>query len=108
MGIFDASSSLAEGPFIYEVEVKMPANLSLALDSEMKWCGAVIDARFDQYFSEEDDPRKKIRVEDLAPPLVVDDGLPYPQLVKTYSLGFAERLLLVLALLPHLRPQALY
>lgn len=85
----------------------MNINLSHFLDCEMNWCTEIINARFEQYFSAEEDPKKQISIENIAMPEISSEDSPYSTIVKKYALGFDERLLLTLALLPHLRPQAL-
>jgi ATPase family associated with various cellular activities (AAA) len=75
------------------------------LARELDWLTAVLDARLKQYF-ELDDAGKA--VEKLAapklPPAATD---AYARLVKQEKLGWPERLVLALALAPHLRPHAL-
>jgi len=80
--------------------------MSIVLDNEIRWCRQIIDARFEQYFSAEDDERKLIQVQDILPP-ELDDDSPYSQLVLQNELDFDERFVVVLSLLPHFCPQAL-
>ena len=76
------------------------------LTDEIEWCKAVIDLRFSQYFSADDSEEKKLQVEMLAPP-VLDSDFPYGRVVQEFNLGFYERLIIALVLIPHLCPQAL-
>ena len=76
------------------------------LKNEIDWCRQVIDLRFEQYFCSEDDERKTLDVSLCTPP-ELDAGSPYGKIVTRMQLGFDERLVLTLALLPHLCPQAL-
>lgn len=76
------------------------------LTDEIEWCKAVIDLRFSQYFSADDSEEKKLQVEMLAPP-VLDGDFPYGRVVQEFNLGFYERLVIALSLIPHLCPQAL-
>lgn len=76
------------------------------LTNEIEWCKAVIDLRFSQYFSADDSEEKKLQVEMLAPP-ELDESSPYGRVVAQFGFGFYERLVIALALLPHLCPQAL-
>ena len=80
--------------------------MSLDLTNEIEWCKSVIDLRFSQYFSADDSEDKKLRIEMLPPP-ELDEDSPYGQVVDEFGLGFYERLVIALALLPHLCPQAL-
>ena len=76
------------------------------LTDEIEWCKAVIDLRFSQYFSADDSEEKKLQVEMLAPP-ELDESSPYGRVVSQFGFGFYERLVMALALLPHLCPQVL-
>lgn len=76
------------------------------LTDEIEWCKAVIDLRFSQYFSADDSEEKKLQVEMLAPP-ELDGNSPYGRVVQDFNLGFYERLIIALVLIPHLCPQAL-
>jgi hypothetical protein len=73
-----------------------------ALEREAAWFGQVLHARFAHYFGEPGQPFAF----DQAPELDADAS-DYAQLVRELALGPGERLVLMLALLPHLRPQAL-
>lgn len=76
------------------------------LKNEINWCRQIIDLRFEQYFCSEDDERKMLDVRQCLPP-ELDSTSPYGEIVTRMQLGFDERLVLTLALLPHLCPQAL-
>lgn len=76
------------------------------LYNEITWCKAIIDARFEQYFSAENDERKQIQVELIAP-APVDGDSPYANIVRENALSFDERFILILSVLPHFCPQAL-
>ena len=80
--------------------------MNFCLTDEIEWCKAVIDLRFSQYFSADDSEEKKMQVEMLAPP-ELDKTSPYGKVVSNFQLGFDERLVVALALLPHVCPQAL-
>ena len=80
--------------------------MSMCLTNEIEWCKSVIDLRFSQYFSADDSEDKKLQVEMLTPPKLDDDS-PYGCVVAELGLGFYERVIIALALLPHLCPQAL-
>ncbi len=77
---------------------------ALTLEREMDWFHRVLEARIQIYFEQEsgiDDIR------DLEAPDVGGDQSEYAQLVRQYEMSFNERLVLILALLPHVRPQLL-
>ena len=82
------------------------APMSLDLTNEIEWCKSVMDLRFSQYFSADDSEDKKLQIEMLPPP-ALDENSPYGQVVSDFEFGFYERLIIALALLPHLCPQAL-
>ncbi|AVR97110.1 ATP-binding protein [Pseudoduganella armeniaca] len=73
-----------------------------ALEREAAWFGQVLHARFAHYFGEPGLPFALDPAPDLG-----GDASDYAQLVRELALGPGERLVLMLALLPHLRPQAL-
>lgn len=76
-----------------------------ALRRELDWLAVVLAARLRQYFELDDAGQaiEKIPVPKL-PPVATD---AYARLVKQEKLGWPERLVLALALAPHLRPQVL-
>lgn len=77
---------------------------AIALEKEITWFKAVLAARCDIYFCRESEI-KDIRV--IEPPDISADSSDYAQLIQAYNMGFDERLVLVLALLPHIQPHVL-
>jgi hypothetical protein len=75
-----------------------------ALERELAWFDEVLQARISLHFEQ---PCAHSAIEQIAPPALEGDSSEYAQLVRECGFGFRERLLLVLALVPHLRPQAL-
>ncbi len=73
------------------------------LDRELAWLDRVLQARLCLHFGQ---PCDVADVRDLPPPQP-DDGSAYARLVGGTEWGFDERLLLVLSLAPHVRPQLL-
>jgi hypothetical protein len=71
---------------------------------ELDWFSRVLDTRFRLYFGQEC-PYGDIR--DLTPPALEVGGSEYARLVAELGMGFDERLVLTLALIPHMRPQLL-
>lgn len=83
------------------------AGLGLAaatLEREIAWFDAVLQARICLHFRQ---PCAHADVREIAPPALAGDGTPYAQLVHECGMGFNERIVLMLALLPHLRPALL-
>lgn len=81
----------------------MASNNGRALASEVEWLVRVMDTRIRLYFEQECDYDCTYQ---HAPPALNTES-QYGALVSEYSFGFDERLVLMTALVPHLRPQAL-
>lgn len=76
-----------------------------ALANELAWLARVVEARFALYF--ENDSSDVQDIHELLPPDLDGDMSPFARKVREYSLGFDERLVLALAMAPHLRPAML-
>jgi AAA+ superfamily predicted ATPase len=80
-------------------------DISATLDAEINWFVRVCDARFEAYFTPSEN---QTAIEELCPePPLAADNSPYAVLVKQHSMDFSERIILMLALMPHVRPQVL-
>jgi hypothetical protein len=75
-----------------------------ALERELAWFGEVLQARISLHFEQ---PCAYTAVEQIEPPGLEGDESAYAGLLRECRMGFAERILLMLALIPHVRPQAL-
>jgi hypothetical protein len=75
------------------------------LARELDWLTQVVDARLHLYLEVEDAVKAVEKI--AAPKLSRAATDAYARLVKQEKLGWSERLVLALALAPHLRPQAL-
>jgi len=76
-----------------------------ALERELAWAGRVIAARFELHFGQ---PCAVADVRELLPPELSRDASPYARLLRHHGLDdFDVRIVLMLALMPHLRPQLL-
>jgi ATPase family protein associated with various cellular activities (AAA) len=75
-----------------------------ALEAETEWFRAVLDLRLRVHAGDREpcDP-----LEELPPPALDGRGSPYAAAVRALGLGPAERLVLILAYLPHARPHVL-
>lgn len=83
----------------------MNNDISACLEREVIWFSQVCNARFDAYFK---DDRPGEDIAPLCPPPRLDgDPSPYAALVREHGMNFAERVVLMLAFMPHLRPQVL-
>ncbi len=74
------------------------------IDAEIVWFGKILDLRMKMHLGEADPGSP---VEEILPPGLGRRQSPYADLVRRHSLDGAERLVLMLALLPHLRPELL-
>ncbi|MBI1395203.1 MAG: AAA family ATPase [Betaproteobacteria bacterium] len=81
----------------------MAANAAV-IESELAWLDRVLQARIGLHFGQ---PTDVADVREIAPPALDPEGSEYARLVTGCAMGFDERLLLALALVPHVRPQAL-
>lgn len=69
------------------------------LEREVAWFSQVCNARFEAYFKS-DQPGASIAAQ-CPPPDLAASNSPYAQLVREYDMGFAERVVLMLAFMPH-------
>ena len=82
-----------------------PAELNAAtLEREIDWFNRVLEAAIKLYFEQD---REIDDIREIPPPDLVQDASEYALLVKQYAMDFNERMVLVLAVIPHVRPQML-
>lgn len=74
------------------------------LERELAWFAQVLDTRFKLYFGQ---PTAHEHVLAIPPPDFSQSTSPYARFLQHYHLSFAERLALILSLVPHIRPQLL-
>ena len=74
------------------------------LERELDWFAKVLDARLKLYFRK---PSEVESVFEIAPPVLSSSRSPYAQFVCHYEWSFAERIVVLLALIPLIRPQLL-
>ena len=77
---------------------------SHTIQAELSWLEALIDTRLKLYFQTDSD---YAAIEQVPLPPLGNDMSPYAQLVREHALSGADRLVLILALAPHVRPQLL-
>ncbi|MFZ6774438.1 ATP-binding protein [Undibacterium sp. SXout7W] len=83
----------------------MPHAVNAAtLERELAWCAELIDAAIKLYFGQE---CTYADVCDIAAPSLEGDSSAYASLIQHHQMNANERLVLILALAPHLRPQLL-
>ncbi len=69
------------------------------IEKEIKWFSQVLDARMESYFQDQE-----FTVESLAAPAVNAKESFYEELLLRFQMGLAERIALIMALIPHLQP----
>jgi hypothetical protein len=74
------------------------------LTKELLWLSEVIDTRMKIYFGKQCNYDSVYKV---MPPLHAEADAPYVRFIQHYKLNFAERVVLALALAPHVYPQVL-
>jgi DNA polymerase III delta prime subunit len=76
------------------------------LEAELAWFAAILDARFKQYF-DLDGAATIAESPPPPPPELAGSGTSYARFIGELNPSLEERLALVLALVPHLRPRLL-
>lgn len=77
------------------------------LERELHWFAEVLNLRFTHYFGAPEIQASTADIRTLAPPDLAHDDSEYARLVRHHEMGFDERLVFILCLIPHVRPQAL-
>ncbi len=71
---------------------------------ELQWFAQVLDTRLKRYFGQQTSHNS---IYDIPMPEVMETPSFYQSLLEHYEMSFAERLILVLALIPHIQPELL-
>lgn len=74
------------------------------LQKEYDWFAEVLETRFKLYFNQSTEHKA---IFDIPPPDLSRDPSVYAKIINHYKVSTAERLVLLLALIPHTRPQML-
>jgi len=77
---------------------------ALSLQNEIHWFGQVMTLRIQLYFVQ---GAELSHIDQLPPPDITDDHSNFASMVKDHQLTFDERIVLILAIIPHVNPQAL-
>ena len=80
------------------------AHNAAALNTELEWFFRVLDTRIKLQFGHDCEYSD---VFDLQPPDLEPERSMYGSFVRHYELNIAERLIFLIALVPHVRPQLL-
>lgn len=73
-----------------------------ALEQELNWLQEIIDIRIKSFFSVE---HKHLSIYDIEAPDITNDESFYAEVLKRDSVSVEERIVLLLALAPHIRPE---
>ncbi len=82
----------------------MSADNAWDLERDLEWFAEVLDTRLKLYFGTE---TTKTSISELTPPDLSSSNSYYAKFIRHYDLSIAERLVILLALIPHIRPQLL-
>jgi hypothetical protein len=80
------------------------ATNATCIHNELTWFQRFLELRMKLHVGEVRDLKL---LETLEPPSLPESGSPYAEVVQRYGMGAAERLVLILSSIPHLRPEAL-
>lgn len=75
---------------------------AITLTKELDWLARLAYQRIESYLG-----NKALHAPDFLPPDLSDDNSFYAGLVNHYKMSFEERIVLLLALVPHIKPHAL-
>ncbi|GLR16718.1 ATP-binding protein [Portibacter lacus] len=79
-------------------------NNSKTLLEELKWLHLVLDTRFKLYFNQPCDYKS---IHDIPVPAIVEGASVYADVIKYYNVSVEERIIILLAISPHVCPQIL-
>ena len=74
------------------------------LTAELNWLAELIDVSMKLYWNEECAYKS---ITEVLPPDLSDNDSPYAGILKHYQISFSERVILLLALAPHIQPKIL-
>lgn len=84
--------------------MKLTQSNAITLEREINWFSQVLQTRLGLYFEHSIDYHD---IRDISPPDLSEVPSEYARIVNENEMGFDERLVLILALIPHIRPQIL-
>ncbi|MFT6816028.1 MAG: AAA+ superfamily predicted ATPase [Sphingobacteriales bacterium] len=73
------------------------------LAQELKWFANILNGRIDAYFK----PNASFEITSVEAPELKIKNSPYAYLVNKFEMNYTERLVLILALVPHIKPNLL-
>ncbi|MEM9824394.1 MAG: ATP-binding protein [Bacteroidota bacterium] len=87
-----------------EVQLSPTEVNALCLAADLRWFAQVLNARIQSHTNEEQSP---FSIFDIPPPALEQEGALYASLVRHYEMQVPERLVFLLVLIPHLKPELL-
>jgi len=81
------------------------SNNAKTIEKEIEWFSSILETRFKIYFEEDD--VEYTSIEDILPPEIDSSESVYAATLKQNHIGTYERIAIILALIPYLRPQIL-
>lgn len=85
------------------MDTKLELNAK-TLELELEWFSTVLNTRLKLHFNQ---PIDVDSIYEIQPPDLSSFGSVYSELVRHYNFTFEERIILILALVPHIRPDLL-
>ena len=86
------------------MEVNTIENNAVTIQQEINWLETVMNTALTLYFKNKCEYES---IYDIGLPNLSENKSSYGQLVQEYQLGFEERLILILSIVPHVKPQCL-
>jgi AAA+ superfamily predicted ATPase len=86
------------------MDLNLTQQNAVSLKVEMQWLATVIETRMSLYWG---NPCSYQSIAEITPPLLKDEDSVYAQIVNYYKLSIEERIVLTLALSPHIMPHLL-
>ncbi|WP_315833161.1 ATP-binding protein [Bradyrhizobium prioriisuperbiae] len=80
------------------------ADNAAVIDREIAWFRDILDSRFKHHGQETAGPDP---LDHIAPPSLSRSKAPYATVIQAFKMGAAERLALILAYIPHIKPEIL-
>lgn len=86
------------------MEVDAGLNNARCLHNDLEWLKGILDVRLKLFFEED---CEYTTIFEIPPPDLSEENAVYANIVNHYQMNFAERLVLLLALAPHVHPEIL-
>src|SRR3954471_8352844 len=86
------------------METDLLADNAAMIESEIAWFRDILELRLRLHSGESSGPSP---FEQIRPPAIAQARGPYADMVRAFDMGSAERLVLMLGYLPHIRPEIL-